>query len=207
MKRLAILGASGHGKVVADTAESCGWDEIVFFDDAFPNIKSNDNWRVVGNSESLMESLSQYDGAVVAIGDNAIRTEKNDLLVSRGANLVNIMHPSAVVSKYAEIGWGTVIFANVVVNAGVSIGDASILNTACTVDHDCVLGEGVHISPGVHLAGGVCIGSRTWIGIGACVKQCLNIAEDVVVGAGSVVVKDIVRGSVVMGNPASSKYT
>jgi len=205
MKRLAILGASGHGKVVADTAELCGWDEIVFFDDAFPNMKSSDNWEALGNSESLIERLNQYDGAVVAIGDNTIRIEKSELLVSLGVNLVCITHPSAVISQYANVGQGTVIFANVVVNAGVSIGQASILNTASTVDHDCILGDGVHISPGAHIAGGVCIGSRSWVGIGACVKQCLSIAEDVVVGAGSVVVKDIARGSVVMGNPASLK--
>jgi len=200
--RLAILGASGHGKVVADAAELSGWAEVLFFDDDWPEITSNSNWPVVGNTKILIDNLSLYDGVIVAVGDNLIREKKTKLLVENDARLVSIIHPSSVVSRYASIGNGSVVFSNVVVNADVEIGSAVILNTGCTIDHDCDIGDMVHISPGVSVAGGVSVGHRTWVGIGACVKQCVDIGDDVIIGAGSVVLKDISDGISVVGNPA-----
>jgi sugar O-acyltransferase (sialic acid O-acetyltransferase NeuD family) len=202
MTRLAILGASGHGKVVADTAVLCGWEEIVFFDDAWPAKKQNSHWKIAGNSCDLLSDINAFIGVVVAIGSNHVRDLKLIMLVDRGARLGTIIHPSAVVSRYAKIGNGSVVFANVVVNADTIIGDAAILNTACTVDHDCILGNAVHISPGANLSGGVSVGNRSWIGIGACVKQGIEIGTDVIVGAGSVVVKNIPHNVVAKGNPA-----
>ena len=80
MKCLAILGASGHGKVVADIAELSGWDEVIFFDDAWPEIKNNSVWPIMGNTESLLDTIQDYDGVVVAIGNNDIRLNKLNLL-------------------------------------------------------------------------------------------------------------------------------
>ena len=67
MKKLAVLGASGHGKVVADTAESCGWTEIVFFDDAWPSRVVNGSWPVVGTSDDLLAQIQNFDGVIVAM--------------------------------------------------------------------------------------------------------------------------------------------
>ncbi len=202
MKRLAILGASGHGKVVADAAELCGWEEIVFYDDAYPEKSRAGGWVIRGNTVSLLQSLAVFDGVIVAIGDNRIRAEKLSELSDKGAALVSMIHPSALISQYAKIGAGSVVFAKAVVNVDAHIGKGVILNTACTVDHDCKLGDAVHISPGANIAGAVSIGSRSWVGIGACVRQCVEIGEDVVVGAGAVVVNDIDNKAVVVGNPA-----
>lgn len=202
MKKLAVLGASGHGKVVADTAESCGWTEIVFFDDAWPSRVANGSWPVVGTSENLFEQIQDFDGVTVAIGNNAVRQAKLFALQQYGATLATLVHPAACVSRYATVGVGTVIFAGAVLNAGASIGMGGILNTGCSVDHDCDLAESVHVSPGARLAGGVHIGDRTWIGIGACVKQMVTIGSDVVVGAGAAVVNDLVGGVTVVGVPA-----
>jgi len=202
VKRLAILGASGHGKVVADAAELCGWQEIVFYDDAWPEKSQLGCWIIKGNTASLLQSLSAFDGVIVAIGDNHIRAAKISELSDKGAALVSMIHPSAMISQYAKIGAGSVVFANVVVNVDANIGAGVILNTACTIDHDCKLGDAVHISPGANIAGGVSIGSRSWVGIGACVRQCVEIGEDVVAGAGAVVVNDIDNKAVVVGNPA-----
>ncbi|MFZ3183191.1 MAG: acetyltransferase, partial [Pseudomonas sp.] len=188
MKKLAILGASGHGKVVADTAECCGWYSIEFFDDAWPVRQDNGVWSIVGDTSSLLVRLAEYAGVIVAIGDNHIRQLKLAELQAAGAQLITLLHPAATVSRYAGIGVGSVVFAGVVVNADASVGLGAILNTGCSIDHDCVLGDAVHVSPGARLAGGVRVGDLSWIGIGASVRQRLLIGSRVVVGAGAAVV-------------------
>lgn len=202
MKRLAILGASGHGKVVADTAECCGWQVIEFFDDAWPGLKKNGVWRVVGGTTDLIEQLADFDGVVVAIGNNSVRRDKLVELRTGGARLATLIHPAASVSRYATIGEGTVVFAGAVVNADAFVGLGGILNTSCSIDHDCVLGETVHISPGARLAGGVHVGDLSWVGIGASVRQLICVGKRAMVGAGSVVVSDIPDDVIVAGVPA-----
>ncbi|ROM90400.1 acetyltransferase [Pseudomonas brassicacearum] len=202
MKRLAILGAGGHGKVVADTAECCGWEHVDFFADGWPAQVTNGSWSVVGDTSLLIEQLSHYDGVVVAIGQNSIRKAKLDELAQIGAPLVSLVHPAATVSRRASIGLGSVVFAGVVVNADAVIGPGAILNTGCSVDHDCVLGECVHVSPGARLAGGVRVGNLSWIGIGASVRQLIRIGAGVTVGAGAVAVSDVEDSVTVLGVPA-----
>lgn len=204
MKRLAILGASGHGKVVADAAELSGWNEIVFFDDAWPDVKSNSVWPVLGNTADLLASVGEFSGVAVAIGNNAIRLEKLNLLRNQGVVLPAIIHPNSVVSRYAKIGDGSVVCAGVIVNADAQVGAGAILNTGCSIDHDCVLAEAVHISPGARLAGGTKVDACAWVGIGAVVRQLITIGADSVVGAGAAVVKDVPEGATVVGVPAQS---
>ncbi|MGN7739581.1 acetyltransferase [Pseudomonas sp. 22526] len=202
MKRLAILGASGHGKVVADTAECCGWQVIEFFDDAWPGVTSNEVWPVVGTSKDLLSRVQEFDGILVAIGNNGIRRSKLYELKAAGARLPVLVHPLSVVSRYASIGSGSVVFASAVVNAFASVGEGAILNTSCCIEHDCVVGACTHISPGASLAGGVQIGDASWIGIGASVRQQIRIGDNVVVGAGAAVVSDISDNMTVAGVPA-----
>jgi len=202
MKSLAILGASGHGKVVADCAELCGWQSVVFFDDAWQSREVNGHWPVRGDTQALLANLSQFDGVLVAIGNNRIRQDKLHQLLDAGAKVVSVVHPQAIVSRYALIGVGSVVFAGAVINVDASIGAGTIINTGASVDHDCVLGSAVHVSPGACLAGGVSVGDRGWVGIGASMRQLVCIGSDVVVGAGAVVVKDVPAGVTVVGNPA-----
>lgn len=202
MNRLAILGASGHGKVVADCAEACGWQQVVFFDDAWPEVSQNGHWPVAGTSEDLLAELASFAGVLVAIGSNSIRRDKLTMLEGEGASLITVVHPAAVVSQYAHIGTGSVVFAGAIVNADARLGSGSIINTGASIDHDCVLGECVHVSPGARLAGGVAVGDLSWIGIGAVVKQLVRIGESVIVGAGAAVVKDVGDSLTVIGVPA-----
>ncbi len=204
MKRLAILGASGHGKVVADIAECCGWQQIDFFDDAWPGIEKNGGWQVVGDTEILLSQLLSYCGVIVGIGNNEIRHHKLQILVAAGANLVSLFHPSAIISRYTSIGAGSVVMAGVIVNADTVIDQGAILNTGCSIDHDCLLGSCVHISPGARLAGNVCIGDKSWVGIGAVVRQSTVIGVNVIVGAGAAVVSDLPDGVTALGVPAKS---
>lgn len=202
MKRLAILGASGHGKVVAELAETTGYDAVVFFDDASPVRQTNGHWVVNGASDQLLLTLSEFHGVVVAIGNNEVRKRKVGQLQAEGVELVSLIHPTATVSRYAEIGAGTVIFANAVVNVGATIGDGAIVNTGAIVEHDCSVGAFCHLSPNATLAGGVKVGDLSWIGAGATVKQLVSVGSSAIVGMGSVVLRDVPAGVTVVGNPA-----
>lgn len=110
MRRLAILGASGHGKVVAEVAELTGWD-VAFFDDGFPDRSMNGGWRVEGNTDDLLERTDQFTGVAVAIGQNTVRIAKLLLMREAGFSLPVLIHPRAVVSERASLGDGTVVFA------------------------------------------------------------------------------------------------
>lgn len=196
MKRLTIIGAGGHGKVVAETAEMDGYDDIVFRDDAYPEKQKNGPWLVVGRSGE-----KGGDGPVfLAIGQNRIRSRMwEDLLIEDSPVL---QHPSAIFSKYAKVSAGSLVAAGSIVNAGVIVGKAVILNTGCSVDHDCRVADFVHISPGARLAGNVSIGARSWVGIGAVVREGITIGKDVTIAAGAVVIKDVPNGQTVSGVPA-----
>ncbi len=203
MRQLIILGASGHGKVVADAAQlSDQWDEIIFYDDQWPLKNKNGQWNVVGTIKSFLESSPKNKNVVVAIGDNHIRMEIASKLRRNESILVNIFHPKSTISQYAKIESGTVVFAGAVINADASIGMDCIINTGATVDHDCFLAQAVHISPGANLSGNVSVESLSWIGVGASVRQGVTIGHGVVVGAGSVVISSLPDKVVVMGNPA-----
>lgn len=202
MRRLAILGASGHGKVVADAAILGGWNSPTFFDDGWPSVSQVGTWRVVGTSAHLWQRLSDFDGFVVAIGANSVRLLKQRALADGGLAPVTLVHPGAVVSASAELGAGSVVLAGAVVNADARLGIACIVNTCASIDHDCQLGAGVHVSPGAHLGGTVTVGEATWIGIGASVRNGVRIGARAMVGGGAMVVRDVADGITVAGVPA-----
>lgn len=201
--RLAVLGASGHGKSVADAAMESGWTELVFFDDRWPALTVNGHWPVIGTTADLLANAPAFDGIVVAIGNCSVRWERHQALVAAGAAMASVIHPRATVSRYAQVGKGAVVLAGAVVNVDAVIGDACIINTGATVDHDCVLGQGVHVSPGAHLAGNVAVGALSWVGVGSAVRQGIGIGAGVMVGAGCVVVKPVPDHATVVGVPAA----
>lgn len=201
MKRLAIYGASGHGKVVAEIAELNGWQEVVFFDQVAGDIEQNGVWPVEGDFEYMLNHKSDFDAAIVAIGNNQIRTDKSELLRASEMDLATLIHPSAMISRHSTVGKGSVIMANAVVNPFAAIGDHVIVNTGAIVEHDCRIENGVHICPGVSLAGEVSVGQGAWVGIGATVIQRCCIGEQSIIGAGSVVIEDIPSHATACGVP------
>jgi sugar O-acyltransferase (sialic acid O-acetyltransferase NeuD family) len=200
-KKLAVIGASGHGKVIADLAEILAY-EVTFFDDAYPNITHVEHWAVAGDFTALLSQKSDFCGAVVAIGNANIRQAITAKLQQAGITTPILIHPTASVSKYAQIKHGSVVMPGVVINAFSLIGESCIINSNAVVEHDCKLADFVHICPNSAVAGGTVIGERTWLGIGSNVRQLINIGADVLIGAGSVVIKDIPSGQTVIGVPA-----
>lgn len=200
-KKLLIIGASGHGKVVADIALSLGkWEEIYFLDDD-KSIKKSLGLEVIGTTDKIADYIDEYD-MFVGIGNNEIRKKLYMKLEQLGASIPVLVHPSAVVGKEVTIDKGTVVMAGVVINCSTTIGKGCIINTGATIDHDSEIGEFVHISPGVNIAGTVKIGESSWIGAGGIVINDVNITSNSIVGAGAVVIKDIKDSGKYVGVPA-----
>ncbi|GAA6172314.1 acetyltransferase [Colwellia sp. KU-HH00111] len=200
--KLVIIGAGGHGRVVADCAQQLKhYQEIVFLDECFPNSKHDCEWPIIGSMSDVAAHL-ENSTFIVAIGNNQIRGKILKQLVHAGANIATLVHPSAVISPNAELKKGTIVCANAVVSVGCTIGDGCIINTGATVDHDCKLESYVHISPGVNVAGGVTIGKHSWLGIASTVIECIVIAPNCQVGAGAAVIHSTQENSLYLGVPA-----
>jgi len=208
MSDLLILGAGGHGKVVAETALASGAaSRVAFLDDRCTGSDGSPpvlGWPVIGPLAFSRQAgtPAQFDAAVVAIGHAATRLHWIQQLQSAGYGLPVLVHPTAWISPSAQIGPASVVFAQAAVQAQATIGIGAILNTGCSVDHDAQLVDGVHICPGARLAGEVHIGARSWIGIGASVIQQVRIGSDVTVGAGAAVLRDLPDGVTAVGVPA-----
>lgn len=197
MKSLVIIGASGHGKVVADIARKNKYDKICFLDDN-EALTECGGYPVIGRSDRVAD----FDCDIfVAIGNAETRQRMQEQLLMNHKNVPVLIHPQAVIGEKVSIGAGTVVMAGAVVNPSSTIGEGCIINTCASVDHDCEVGKFTHVSVGAHLAGTVKIGERTWIGIGAVVSNNLEVTDDCMIGAGAVVVKDILESGIYVGVP------
>lgn len=196
-----ILTSGGHGKVVLDIIENGAnyhLEGVIlgFLDDAIPIGSVISGYKVIGKIESCLK----YPDAeyIIAIGDN-----KNRKKVAEKYNLkyISLIHPSAIIGKDVKIKSGVVVMANAVINPSSVIGGHSIINTGAIIEHDNVIEDYVHISPSATLGGSVKIGKCSWIGIGSVVSNNINITSDCKVGAGAVVVKDIIEPGTYVGVP------
>lgn len=193
MKKLIIIGASGHGKVIADIAVRNGYTEIVFLDDD-NNISECAGYPVVGKTSKAKEMPGDK---IVAIGNAKIRER-----IQNEIQTITLIHPDAIISRRVRIGNGSVVMAGAVINSDAVIGEGCIINTGATVDHDCQIQSFSHISVGAHVAGTCEIGARTWIGAGATVSNNVNICSDCMIGAGAVVIENIEESGTYVGVPA-----
>ena len=197
MNRLIIIGAGGHGKVIADNAFKNGYTDINFLDD---NLKGQClGFPVIGTVSEIESFDDGKTDFIIVIGNNNLRkniAEKYDV------NWATLIHPSAQIAMNVSIGKGTVIMAGAVVNVCATVGEHCIINTNAVVEHDNVICDYVHISPGVALGGTVEIGENTHIGIGATVINNISVCSNSVIGAGSAVVRNIENSGKYVGVPA-----
>lgn len=199
MKKVVILGAGGHAKVIADIINKSG-DEVVGFLDDNLDIQNNIiylNKKVLGTTNDIDKYKDYY--FVIGIGNNKIRKK---LAEKYNLKWYTAIHPNAVIGNNVTIGEGSVIMPGVVINTGTSIGSHCIINTSSSIDHDNVIENFVHISPGSHLCGTVKVGEESWICAGVTVINNINIISNCIIGAGSVVLKSIEKSGTYVGIPA-----
>lgn len=197
MNRLIIVGAGGHGKVIADNALKNGYTDICFVDDHATGECMS--FSIIGVCEELPKLNDGKTDFVIGIGNNAIRKKIAQVY---DVNWVTLVHPSAQIADNVYIGRGTVVMAGAVVNACAVIGEHCIINTCAVIEHDNVIEDYVHISPKAALGGTVHVGTGTHVGIGATVINNIEICTDCVIGAGAVVIRNVVNGGTYVGVPA-----
>lgn len=200
-----IVGAGGHGRVVLDILRAVGQYQPVGFLDADPALAGTQaaGLEVLGDVR-LLPKLRQQNctHAIVAVGDNRARLGCAQLLLEHGFELINAIHPRALLSSGVQVGQNVVIAAGAIVCTQVRIADSAIINTGAIVDHECQIGAGAHIAPGAILAGRVRVESGAFVGLGARVIQGLTIGPFATVGAGAVVLHDVPPDATVVGVPA-----
>lgn len=194
--KVIIIGASGHGKVVADIVRQSN-DEIVgFLDDAYTGTRDFYGSKIIGVSNDYIKFKDC--SFIIAIGNNEIRKRISSKM---NCKWYTGIHPTAVVSETATIGEGSVIMPNAVVNADAVIGKHSIVNSSAIVEHDCKVGDYSHIAPQSAVCGVTTLGSNTFLGAGGTVINVINCCDDVKLGAGAVVIKSINEKGTYVGVP------
>jgi len=194
--RLLVVGAGGHAKVVIDTARTAGLSVTGVIGTA------RDAEQILGIHVSRDAAEVEFDGFIIAVGNNSVRAKMFEEYRDRGLNPVSVIHPSAVIAPSVVIGAGTFVAAGVVVNVDARIGEDAILNTGCTVDHDCVVGDHALVGPTASLCGESRIGTGVTFGAGASIIPVKGVGDWTTIGAGAAVVDDVPDHVVYAGVPA-----
>jgi sugar O-acyltransferase (sialic acid O-acetyltransferase NeuD family) len=205
-KRVLIVGAGGHGKVVLDALLAEGQGQVVGFIDDDKQKLGQDvlGFPVLGPWAELSALVARYrvDCVALAVGDNYQRENLFRRVIAAGLKVSSVIHPHACISRFAKLGQGVVVLAGAVVNVGTIVGDNVCINTRASVDHDNNLAYSCHVFPNATLAGEVRVGEFSYIGSGAVVIPGRSIGRFSYVGAGAVVVTDVAEGEKVVGAPA-----
>lgn len=198
---ISIIGAGGHGKVVADAVvRGCNEVQAVFDDNPILNGQEFYTGVVikpVPTESHVLESAKVH----LAIGNNLLRSGLAERCVALGATLISVVHPQAIVSEFSDIAAGCFVAAGAVVAPKSKVGVCAIINHGAVVDHDCHIGAYVHVAPNATLGGGVSVGNGSLIGAGAVVLPGITIGQNSVIGAGAVVTKSVADGARVIGVP------
>lgn len=209
-KKITLIGArlDGHAGVVLDMINDIGGFEVVGFIDNTPGLKGKKlkGIPVIGSSDDLRRVKFPSKLVHISIGDNVARGKLFNQLKELGLKVETLIHPTARVSREAEIGEGCFIGPRAVVNNGTKIGDVSIINSGAIVEHDNQIGFAVHVAPGTSTAGRVRIDDFAFIGVGSTILPDIYIGSGAMVGAGSTVVKDVSPKTTVIGY-AAKKHT
>lgn len=193
MNGVLVIGAGGHGRVVADAARAAGMRVIGFTDrDASLRGKRVDGVEVLGDDEALSAFDPRGVGLLNGVGttgEASARRKLHERLANRGWTLASVVHPRATLGAGVELGAGVQVMAGAIVQPGARLGDGTIINTGAVVDHDCRIGAHCHVAPGAVLSGGVTLGEECHVGTGAVLIQGVILGARCLIGAGAVVTR------------------
>lgn len=207
MKKIVLIGAGGHCKVIIDIIKSTNEYEIIGITDKTAKRNLLDI-PIIGDDSVLWDVYKNgIDYAFIcigAIGNLQLRNKIYKNLKEIGFKLPVISHKTSVISKTTFIDEGTCIMPGAIINSGAVIGKNCIINTSSIIEHDCKLGDNCHVSPGAILAGGVKILKDTHIGLGSRVIENIKIGSNVIIGAGATVLNNVEDNIVAVGVPAKA---
>jgi sugar O-acyltransferase (sialic acid O-acetyltransferase NeuD family) len=204
--KVIIIGSSGHAKVIIDAINKGNHYEVIGLIDDFREVgECTLNIPVIGKVSDVEAHKGINCSWIIGIGDNKQRHRIYSKLMDLRLNYLNIIHPSAIIGNDVSIGVGNFIAAGTIINSGTSIGNHCIINTGAQLDHDNKLHDFVSIAPKAALAGNVTIGRGSYIGMGTNIIEKINVANQTIIGAGSVVTRNIPRFKVAYGNPCKEQ--
>lgn len=207
MQNLILVGGGGHCKSVIDVAESAGYNILGILDMPEEVGKTVLGYKVVGTDDDIPQYVGKAEFVITVgfIKNPTIRIRIFDRIKSAGGRLATIVASTARVSKYAEVGEGTVVMHHAFVNAGAKIGRNCIINTFSNIEHDVHVGDQCHISTGTMVNGDCKIGERVFLGSQSVLANGISVGDDIIVGAGALVRKSITTKGIYSGNPAILK--
>ena len=208
-KNLILVGGGGHCKSVIEAAESSGIGILGVLD--LPETVGENvlGYPILGTDDDMIKYVKNAE-FIITVGQikNAdLRIKLFEKIKTVRGTLATVIASTAYISKHAKIGAGTVILHGAVVNADAVVGENCIINTFANVEHDAKIGSFCHISTGVMVNGNCKIGSRTFIGSQSTIMNGIEITEDCVISAGSLVRKDLTIKGTYAGNPANLKIS
>ena len=207
MKPLILVGGGGHCKSVIEAAESVGYQILGVLDMPQEVGKEILSTKVIGTDDDIPAYVGKAEFVITVgfIKNPTTRIKLYNKVKEVGGKLATIIASTAHVSKYAEIGEGTVVMHQVLVNAGAKVGNNVILNTFTNIEHNAVIGDQCHISTGTMVNGDCKVGNNCFIGSQSVLANGITIGDDIIVGAGSLVRKSITEKGIYSGNPAILK--
>lgn len=204
MKPVILIGGYGHCHSVIDVAECCGREIRGILN--LPDLVGTEilGYPVIGTDEDIKKYCADCEFVITlgSVKDATARISLHKKVIEAGGTLATIVSPDAHVSRYADVGAGSVVLHHANVNACVRVGIGGIINTASNIEHDVTIGDYCHVSTGAMVNGGVSIGDGCFIGSGAVIANGISIVSGCVIAAGATVVKDITEPGIYAGVPA-----
>jgi sugar O-acyltransferase (sialic acid O-acetyltransferase NeuD family) len=206
---IIIVGAGGHGSVIADALLAAGKNVLGFTD---PSVNLTGHFicglKVLG-SDAILSRYSQTEvllangiGEIPGLFEKTVRSIRQRELKNIGWRFCSVKHPSSIISPFAKIGEGVQLLAGSIVQVNAILNEGVLINTGAVVEHDVEIGSWTHIAPRSIICGGTHIGSECFIGAGSIIKQGLEIGNNIIVGAGSTVLKSFNTSGLLVGTPA-----
>jgi len=208
MQRVAIIGAGGHAREIADIFDAINALRPSFdvlghlVESSFGHAGQVVRDRAILGDLAWLEGRTREVQVICGVGDGALRQRLARRAVELGARFCSAIHPTVIRSRWVGLGEGVVISGGSVLTNQIEIGDHVHINTACTIAHDDVVEDFATLSPGCHLAGNVRIREGAFLGIGVSVIPRIEIGAWATIGAGATVTRDIPAGVTAVGVPA-----